>query len=900
MVGGMMMAACSSDDMSTVRGDIRSDVDAISFGISLPNPTRATFTGKTAADKLGRNFIVHGLKYYSATEPVTAADVADTEKQQTVFDLYNVNYTDGAAATTQSNSTGWEYVGYLSHKNPAEEQTIRFWDYDAKAYVFSAVSGSSMVAEKVESGATVYDKGWKITVPAGGALSNLYTSARKVVLNPNSGGGIFSGVVDLTFYSVLSKIRFAMYETVPGYSIHIDRFYYDNATSSTETNFAVDGGFRMANQGAETVLNVSYYDGSSSLENRPKVSFDESAVTASNYGIFGTNITAQPTIGTTSNEATYDQTGGDYTVILPYSADDNHLSLRVDYTLKALNGNETIHVSGATASIPAGYLQWRENYAYTYLFKISDNTNGSTTPGGPEGLYPITFDGCVVTDEEGIQESVTTVTQPSVTTYQKGEVVTVNDEYEAGDIYFSVVKDGATVDIDADAKVYEVFNCGHGEVTESQLSHYADNALVLMPVSAKDAMSQTPAGLPMSDGTYQPTEAKKCFVFQADAGKTYAINYKSGTYNIYKVLKVVGTSHNPTFSLTADQTPAISSPDAKATLTLTSSSPVTGTYVQGAARLMKVFFGAVDVTDKFLISEEPDFTYSVGLRAETVKAGNPSGAYTLMFANSLASIGFDVNLTYTVSANPTIAAGNATGSTVELRVNGQLAEGDVVNANEGVKVESTATGKYKVTADALTATGSYGITIGGCPVIVNVNHYDFDTSNLVLTWCEGVDAPKGRLVITPVAKDAPVSSSVTSVVADGTSDETGAFLFTPLHFGKTVLTYETARCEVTVDKYELTSDVPSFVQGTGKATLSLFMNGEQVSARSGNVKVYKAATAAGAQAATVPITTGFEIVTTGRMLEFKNLTAAGVYRIDYLADGKVIGTETITVNQNTK
>jgi hypothetical protein len=106
--------------------------------------------------------------------------------------------------------------------------------------------------------------------------------------------------------------------------------------------------------------------------------------------------------------------------------------LYVDYELYNSVSGETIHVYGAKAVVPSIYMKWNPNYAYTYLFKISDNTNGATSPtvGTPTGLFPITFDAVVVNTEEGnTQETITTVATPSITTYQNGSAITANDEY---------------------------------------------------------------------------------------------------------------------------------------------------------------------------------------------------------------------------------------------------------------------------------------------------------------------------------------------------------------------------------------------------------------------------------------------------------------------------------------
>ena len=122
------------------------------------------------------------------------------------------------------------------------------------------------------------------------------------------------------------------------------------------------------------------------------------------------------------------------------------LTLRVNYTLVSTDGSgEAITIYGAKAVVPSTYTKWLNNYAYTYIFKITDNTNGwtSLTEGDPAGLFPITFDAVVkeMVDYEGEQTTVTTVATPSITTYQQGHVYTT-DEYAKSpdkDIYVQVM-----------------------------------------------------------------------------------------------------------------------------------------------------------------------------------------------------------------------------------------------------------------------------------------------------------------------------------------------------------------------------------------------------------------------------------------------------------------------------
>jgi len=142
-------------------------------------------------------------------------------------------------------------------------------------------------------------------------------------------------------------------------------------------------------------------------------------------------------LGRSLPNATYAGSSADnfYTAVIP-NTNGKHLTLRVDYTLVSTDGSgEEIKVYGAKAVVPATYTVWQPNYAYTYVFKISDNSNGwtSQTYTDPKGLFPITFDAVVTNfiDANAEQATITTVATPSITTYQQGHdpKIATNDEY---------------------------------------------------------------------------------------------------------------------------------------------------------------------------------------------------------------------------------------------------------------------------------------------------------------------------------------------------------------------------------------------------------------------------------------------------------------------------------------
>jgi hypothetical protein len=185
--------------------------------------------------------------------------------------------------------------------------------------------------------------------------------------------------------------------------------------------------------------------------------------------------------------------------------------LKVDYTLESTDGSgEEITIHGATALVPAQYTQWKSNYAYTYIFKISDNTNGKTDlTKGPEGLYPITFDAVVIDSEENTQETVTTVAAPSITTYSVTSNVTTNNEYTTSDVvYVTVTEDGTLLDMAGKATLYNVSKAGATEaevldalntyVSNTSGTYVGRNEITLTPVT--DGVGLTETEIPLVDG----------------------------------------------------------------------------------------------------------------------------------------------------------------------------------------------------------------------------------------------------------------------------------------------------------------------------------------------------------------------------------------------------------------
>lgn len=458
----LALAGCSSDDfLGDGSGNGQNSANSmITFGGETGKILRANTdkTGVDAATLLDKNFVVVGFKG-------SKKDAANNENY--AFDHYNVNYVDGTANTTESNTANWEYVnqgmevkgaaGSLA-QGGAKQQTIKYWDHSCDSYDFIAFS---MGKGRTDAGATTYATPTAVdkTKLASAAytltgdvntLGECYISDMTTVLETNYS----KKAVAMSFRHLTSKVRIALYETVPGYVIS-DVQFYDVAENGTPSdNGTLFGTFN--NKGTLTVYFPT--TGTDNAENKDynkaHVSFKadgtEGTVSKKDFGAVNYNNQAEDQIlaGTTylSQTAATPSYCGDakeyYQTVLPAEGNSQPANLRIDYKLTATDGTgEVINVKGATATVPAKYTEWKSGYAYTYIFKISQNTNGSTG-GTSTGLTAISFDAVVIDDEaNGLQQTITTVSDPSITTYgfKDNKVTTGGNEYVDGtDIYATV------------------------------------------------------------------------------------------------------------------------------------------------------------------------------------------------------------------------------------------------------------------------------------------------------------------------------------------------------------------------------------------------------------------------------------------------------------------------------
>ena len=499
----MAMASCANDTDLSVGNSETLGNGAIAFNMNTPATTRdggaTTSTtkkeGKNAASDLGSEFIVWGEKNEGSDNNAGITDL--TSNSNVVFENYRVQYKESTANTTESNTKDWEYVGitpyngdgtapgensdgdestakvspsvYKTEDGNVKKQTIKYWDF-GKQYTFTAVSALQsdikkqlVKIEKNYSESTAATKGYTIELGAGANADKVYVADRQTkTVTSKSTSGAAADAVTLNFRNFMSKIRFGIYETVPGYKVVITGIKY-NSSATTPTvhpttgdnpdkKFGIDGQFITV--GANTKYKVTYV-ASGANQNKAQVELvtkdGETTITPASAayketeGTTWLSTSATDPVSNVVTAPTWDyvesgSTDGKYTTIMPNPSNETNMKLQISFKLISEDTGEVIEFKNGTdevfrtVEVPAAYCQWKSNYAYTYLFKITDKS---------AELYPITFDAVVVEDENGTQETITEVSDPSITTMgvKDNKVVTRKNEYEAGsDIYASVVE----------------------------------------------------------------------------------------------------------------------------------------------------------------------------------------------------------------------------------------------------------------------------------------------------------------------------------------------------------------------------------------------------------------------------------------------------------------------------
>lgn len=524
----MFLVSCSSNDYI---GETPNKEHPISIGSNAGMVTRAGENGlETYLPDGKKTVLFYGIKGTSASV------------WQDVFQNYVLTWQANTAGTTVSNSSDWEYVGGTSLATPSTTQTIKYWDYSANPYLFFGIAPAPASTDNLMI--SLVDESMTYTTGTVEPSTKFFYTRIQNVSNKED----YGKPVSLNFYNVLSKVRVGVYETIPGYAITDIKFHTsldaDGKSNSpvlistdTQKEFATQGTYTITanNTNSDITVELNYDDHKSTSY---AVGNNEAIPHISSLQL-GDN--SQPnTLGTVSNDPSFGKStvGNGYVYALSDENTSRQLAIKCDYTLKSLSTGSTdvIEIKNQTAYVPAQFGLWRPNYAYTYLFKITD---------AGAGLYPISFDACVETWADHDDGTVTIVQKPSITTWQYEALPS-----EEHDVHYILAESPADVkhDVDIEVSITDVADataqalevCYYGpQITEGEFELYDKKAMEkgknFVWAHLSESLNGTtlkPQGYTFYDyasDSYSPSVALMNSIVRADVSAEQPIHTTDGT-----------------------------------------------------------------------------------------------------------------------------------------------------------------------------------------------------------------------------------------------------------------------------------------------------------------------------------------------------------------------------------
>ena len=421
-IAALLFTGCSSDEIIDNGGKDNRQVP-MSFNVSQKNMTKASL------ESTGHyNFGIWAYK--------------NTDVNNAVMSNYLVGYMDGTnkkgykmdgSVQTTLNDSKWAYeklgkTQYTLATNESGEyyyttsdnkylsnnadQWLKYWDYSSANTEFFAYAP---YVNSATASVVTFDNDTKImtfpdnTIIAGYDDLSLY---EYMYAYTNVSKANYNKDVPLSFKRMTSKVNIKFWEDIDGYTVEIVDLKGNTSNSVT--------GVQATPATATTSGSTTTYARSSDFYVKAKASVDFSSTPASLTVTGTTNQTANlefmipefaasapKTIGTSSATATPSPTT--YYGIPLGTGNNTGFTFHVSYLLTAEDTGEKIYVNNATVHVPASNVQWKSNTHYTYIFKITKSSSGSTdggatqdyndpSPSTDDALFPIIFDNCEVED----------------------------------------------------------------------------------------------------------------------------------------------------------------------------------------------------------------------------------------------------------------------------------------------------------------------------------------------------------------------------------------------------------------------------------------------------------------------------------------------------------------------
>ena len=447
------LTACTNDiDLGPNKEQVETLSNAIGFQMAKKNMTTTKGT-ETALNVAGHyNFGVWGYKAHTGVgEPLIMANYLVgfggdnvgykmTTTDQTTWG--GNSYSDPGTYTDRKSQWAYEKLGsseynytgtgyytisqteYMSNK---PNQYLRYWDLSSARtafYAYAPYVNSTSDPVKLEENPGGNSK--LMTFPKGTIKMGTDASQNEFMYAVNKvDKSNYKNDVKLQFHRLNSRVQIKFWENIPGYTVKIVKLN-TNQTGTTSYDKDVYAKPAIALTTASTSYNVGKY-----LEKAgAKITFsnDERETAAVSSSVeytypqyssdFFTFDMSDINIGETRADATSSNTtyymvpnkGNFGTTALDPAIEKTGYTFHVSYQLTAEGTGEVITVTDARVYVPAANCEWAPNKSYTYIFKITKSSNGTTGKTDPKpdeveiptkpSLFPIVFDGCTVVDYE--------------------------------------------------------------------------------------------------------------------------------------------------------------------------------------------------------------------------------------------------------------------------------------------------------------------------------------------------------------------------------------------------------------------------------------------------------------------------------------------------------------------
>lgn len=420
-IAATLLAGCSTDEIVDNGGKENREV-AMSFNVSQKNMTKASL------ESTGHyNFGIWAYKNTDVTNAIMANYLVgymdgtnkkgykmDGAVQTTLNDSYWAYEKLGTSQYTLATNEPGDFYYTTSDNNYLSnnaDQWLKYWDYSSANTEFFAYAPyvKSATAPVEFNNSTKVMTFPDNTIIAGYDNLSLY---EYMYAYTNVSKANYNNDVPLSFKRMTSKVNIKFWEDIDGYTVEIVDLKGNTSNSVT--------GVQATPATATTSGSTTTYVRSSDFYEKAKATVNFSSTSAS-LTVTGTTkqtdnlefmipefaASAPRTIGTSSTAATPSPTT--YYGIPLGTGNNTGFTFHVSYLLTAEDTDEKIYVNNATVHVPASYVQWKSNTHYTYIFKITKSSSGSTdggatqdyndpSPSTADALFPIIFDNCVVED----------------------------------------------------------------------------------------------------------------------------------------------------------------------------------------------------------------------------------------------------------------------------------------------------------------------------------------------------------------------------------------------------------------------------------------------------------------------------------------------------------------------